>query len=310
MTEQSSLIPNTFQHPNLYIDRLAHLLTPQEQVVLNKAVREILGWQNKRLTRQANISLSVFVDGKFDSNGNRLCYGCGLGTGSVRTALKTLDKFKILLKDGEPTQDGQLYTLQIDSEKIDWQGLENRKAGQDQKRRRQTSAATRARIEGVVERYPIEDEIENDEGVVERQAGVTLDDNKETQLETKIAESPNGDSGKPKKQCQKKQAEKTPTPKGVLVFRSIARRYPAKEWYDDVALIIGEDDTSLELWGRIIKAWVGLGWNPTNVVGMLDFFKRKEIPPGNGRSGNGQGARAAIAPDSSVGVYMASRETK
>ncbi len=29
-----------------------------------------------------------------------------------------------------------------------------------------------------------------------------------------------------------------------------------------------------------------------------------------GPSGNGQGARAAVAPDSSVGVYMASRETK
>jgi len=130
----TTLMPNTFQHPNVYIDQLDHLLTPAESKVLTKATREILGFWDNISSRSARISLSVFVDGKFKRGKprtveNRLCWGCGLSKPAVITALNELDKYKILVKVGDATNDGQMYTLEIDQDKIDWDGLRNRQAG-------------------------------------------------------------------------------------------------------------------------------------------------------------------------------------
>lgn len=68
------------------------------------------------------------------------------------------------------------------------------------------------------------------------------------------------------------------------MFRANAHRYPAKSWYDDVERIVGTKQDDLEFWGRVVKAWVGIGWKQVNVKGMLDFYQRREIPgEGNGR---------------------------
>lgn len=76
------------------------------------------------------------------------------------------------------------------------------------------------------------------------------------------------------------------TPEAVKVFRVNACRYPAKAWYDDVDQAVGDDQVNLDFWGKIVKAWVGLGWKPTNVKGMLEFYERREIPALKGRSRN------------------------
>ena len=104
-------------------------------------------------------------------------------------------------------------------------------------------------------------------------------------------ESPKGAGPPPQsppKSPAKRAAKKTPTPEAVKVFRSNACRYPAKSWYDDVDEAVGDGQADLDFWGKVVKAWVGLGWNPTNVSGMLEFYGRREIPVargGNGRSG-------------------------
>ena len=64
----------------------------------------------------------------------------------------------------------------------------------------------------------------------------------------------------------------------VKIFRENAHRYPAKSWYEDVARAVGEKETDLEFWGQVVHAWVGMGRNPTNVKGMLDYYARREIP--------------------------------
>jgi hypothetical protein len=71
---------------------------------------------------------------------------------------------------------------------------------------------------------------------------------------------------------------KKPTPPAVQVFRENAHRYPPKAWYGDIAGTVGEGKAELARWGAVVKAYVGCGWNPTNVSGMLDFFQRGEIP--------------------------------
>lgn len=74
--------------------------------------------------------------------------------------------------------------------------------------------------------------------------------------------------------------KKPPTPEAVRVFRTNASRYPAKSWYADIAAAVGDDPADLEFWGQVVKSYVGLGWNPTNVKNMLEYYGRREIPTG------------------------------
>jgi len=83
-------------------------------------------------------------------------------------------------------------------------------------------------------------------------------------------------------------ASTSPTPPAVKVFRANAHRYPAKSWYDEIDQAVGEDEHSLQVWGDVVKAYVGNGWNPTNVRNMLKFYKQGRVPPAGGSSGGRQ----------------------
>lgn len=115
----------------------------------------------------------------------------------------------------------------------------------------------------------------------ESREGIALDSDADTDANADTEENPPTAGAKPLKPKPKR--TKNPTPEAVKVFRVNAYRYPAKSWYDDVAKTVGEDPQDLERWGQVVKAWVGEGWKPTNVRGMLDFYERNEIPPGTGR---------------------------
>jgi hypothetical protein len=140
----NSILPNTFQHPNIFIDRLMYFLTPEENTVLTFAVRRILGFQENISSRKDNISLSQFVEGIRSRKDNTpLSNGCGLGTTAVRNALENLAKFKILIPTTEKPdpRKGQEYWLQENDIAIDWDGLEQRRIEADDKARRQTQKA-------------------------------------------------------------------------------------------------------------------------------------------------------------------------
>jgi hypothetical protein len=61
-------------------------------------------------------------------------------------------------------------------------------------------------------------------------------------------------------------------------FRDIVHRWPVKSLQADMHAVVGSDPEAVELWRKVVRAWIGLGWNPMNTDGMLEFFKRKEIP--------------------------------
>lgn len=158
----TKLIPNSFQQHNYYTDVLHQFLTGEEVKVLDKAIREILGWSDRISTRRAPISLSTFTDGKpgwLDEAGhhlgeevmrllgNRMCYGCGLSVGAVRRALDALDEFNILLKVGQPGPNGQEYWLQDDINKIDWPGLLERRDKKNRKNKTRTRKAVEVRTQ-------------------------------------------------------------------------------------------------------------------------------------------------------------------
>lgn len=140
----NAILPNTFQHPNIFIDRLMYYLSPEENTVLTFAVRRILGFQENISSRKDNISLSQFVDGIVSSkDGSPLSNGCGMGSTAVRDALANLERFKILIPttDKPDPRKGQEYWLQSNEHAIDWAGLEERNTEKRDKAARRTSKA-------------------------------------------------------------------------------------------------------------------------------------------------------------------------
>ncbi len=132
------------------------------------------------------------------------------------------------------------------------------------------------------------------ENVTSRYADTDIDIDIDTESEaetepeppkTAEAQAPAPTPSTPKSRRKSQKKPRTPVPPAVRVFRENAHRYPAKSWYSDVAQTVGDDPGNLELWGKIVHAWVGLGWKPTNVNGMLEFYRRREIP-GDGKGKN------------------------
>jgi hypothetical protein len=82
---------------------------------------------------------------------------------------------------------------------------------------------------------------------------------------------------------KRRREPKTPAPPAVNVFRANAHCYPPKAWYARVAAAVGEKQADLDRWGEVVLAWVGHGWKPTNVSGMLECFEQGKIPGEDGR---------------------------
>lgn len=122
-----TIIPNAFQTPNLYVDRVMPYLTESELRVLIFATRHILGWQDTIKKRQNTISITMFERG-FSTKDGEYYAGCGLGRAAIIKALESLVEFGLLGKDGEATSDGQKWTLKTTG--INWEKLETRQGKQ------------------------------------------------------------------------------------------------------------------------------------------------------------------------------------
>jgi hypothetical protein len=145
--KSDKLIPNSYQTPNAYCDHLMHLLTDPEWKVLSYAVRRIFGF-NKH---QDRISLSQFVHGtKSEKTGEQLDYGTGLNIGTVRKALASLKEFNIMIEVSSYSRRENLaaeWALQLDYNKVDWDGLWARKERTDKKSQDRTKIARQAFME-------------------------------------------------------------------------------------------------------------------------------------------------------------------
>ena len=64
----------------------------------------------------------------------------------------------------------------------------------------------------------------------------------------------------------------------MQVYREVRRRFPAQELWDNIAKEVGADEPSLAFWRKVLKTWVARGYNPMNVEGPLEWFKKREIP--------------------------------
>lgn len=74
-------------------------------------------------------------------------------------------------------------------------------------------------------------------------------------------------------------------PPAVQVYREVRRRFPAQELWGNIATIVGTEESALAFWRTVLKTWVARGYNPMNVEGPLEWFKRHEIPQnGSGKT--------------------------
>ena len=85
------------------------------------------------------------------------------------------------------------------------------------------------------------------------------------------------------KRSEGNKAAKPPTPAPIETYRKVARKYPNKALWDNIAQTV----TDCDLWERVITGYIALGWNPSNIAGMLEFYGRGEVPHSNGKNGNG-----------------------
>lgn len=136
-----TIIPNSFQTPNLYIDTALALLTPEEWVCLSFAIRHILGWQDKINKRRGVISLTMFERGFITAQGTEFG-GTGLTRAAIIKATGELTRFGLLIPTQE-TQDGQEYEL---GQSPNWTVMTERLETVKEANRQRTQKATAARL--------------------------------------------------------------------------------------------------------------------------------------------------------------------
>ena len=144
-----SVIPNSTQVPNLYLDLLMGLLTEEELKTLLYAVRRTMGFSYD--VGPKRISLSQFQNGNgfVDSAGNPLELGTRLSRQKQSDAVLSLTHFRILVKvqsNDRRRNEGAEWAVQLDGEKIDWEGLWQRDKDKKSKGRRKTAKARQAAL--------------------------------------------------------------------------------------------------------------------------------------------------------------------
>ena len=122
------MIPNTFQVPHLYVDRLLPLLLDSELRVLLYMVRQVFEFK-RSASDVVDISHGDLVAGRM-RDGKHLDHGAGVKLSTAKRATKALCDYGIVVqvtkgKGRRPST----WSLQLDEDQIDWQGLEDRRSG-------------------------------------------------------------------------------------------------------------------------------------------------------------------------------------
>lgn len=94
---------------------------------------------------------------------------------------------------------------------------------------------------------------------------------------------------------KKEKTPKPPKPASVIIYRKITHRYPPGAMDTVIEAAVGNEPGALEFWRQVVLGYIGQGWNPANINGMIEFYKRGEVPSkpkafnGNGNSNGTNG---------------------
>jgi len=82
----------------------------------------------------------------------------------------------------------------------------------------------------------------------------------------------------------RKRGEPKPVPPAVATYRKATQRYPPKTLYGEIEARVGGLDTKLALWERVCTDWIGRGYNPRNITGLLECFEKGGLEPRRGNT--------------------------
>ena len=138
------IVPNSYQTPNLYTDRLMAYLSGDEWKTLHYALRRTFGFNRER----DRISVSQFMNGngRTDEEGRLLEYGTGLSHGAQLDAINNLMRFGVLVEVAGNNREnhGRLWELNLDESRIRFDLMEARRAQAQAVNRRRTAKARQA----------------------------------------------------------------------------------------------------------------------------------------------------------------------
>ena len=81
-----------------------------------------------------------------------------------------------------------------------------------------------------------------------------------------------------------------PPPPAARVYQSRMNRWPRRTQYRRIHETVGNAPEDLEFFGEVVSKYDALGWNNTNVDGMLEWYERRELPHVTRvNAGNGNG---------------------
>ena len=92
-------------------------------------------------------------------------------------------------------------------------------------------------------------------------------------------------------------------PAAVRVCQQVHRRFPAKGAWEIIVQTVGADESALAFWREVLTAWAARGYNPLNVAGPLEWFRRREIPK-NGHRGPTPSEAAPPRPVETLAVIQ------
>lgn len=300
----NTIIPNSYQKPNFFVDHLLYFLTSDEAKVLDLAIREIYGWRDSIAARRANIALSVFSEGKvLKSTGERVAWGTGLSVGTCRKCLDALCSFGIMVKLGAPSPDGQCYGLQENPDAIAWDALKARRAEMEDTAKRRISKARGVLSDsrGTVAQKGVGTVAQHATPTVAQQEG-----NTRNTIETQI----NIDAGQKTPAPPKAKAPKADIPPAVEIYREVFLSYPRKNTWGDIAAVVIPHNGNMGLWREIVTTWKLLGNNPMNIKGMLDCWRKGEIPKVGYTQSKTTRARQPLTQAEAQALYDAQQREK
>lgn len=144
----SNFIPNSFQFPNEISDQFMDVLTPEEWKVITYLARRTYGFSKM----EDRVTLSQFSRGITTRDGKRLDGGTGLSETAIKRALDELVRVGLVLRleeNNRHTNAGVLWKLQLDSDQINTDALNERreKQSKDYQKRSTKRAETLAQKE-------------------------------------------------------------------------------------------------------------------------------------------------------------------
>ena len=142
------ILPNSYQKPNLYTDKLMRFLTGDEWKTLDYALRRTFGFQRDR----DRISVSQFMNGngRLDEAGEPVEFGTGLSREAQIRALNELMRFGILVEvaPNNAQNHGRMWTLQLEESQVRFDLILARAESRQAQGRKRTEKARQAAGKG------------------------------------------------------------------------------------------------------------------------------------------------------------------